>query len=161
MSDEKQFDWKAVLAKAKVIGIIACCSILVCGACFFGGYKYSEYRINKEGTSAASKLRVDLDNTKSALDAANADLTAANNRVAELESGIDGALQLAEQSGQSLESIRQQTNNIGSTSSDLREIYRQLCGNQQAIRKSVEQLQSDNSELKSRLSTVRREDAGQ
>src|SRR5574344_367272 len=96
MSDGKQIDWKTILSKIKVISISVCCSLVVCGACFFGGYKYSEYRINKEGTSADSKLRVDLDNPKSALDAENVDLTAANNRIAELESAIDRAVQRAD-----------------------------------------------------------------
>src|SRR5574344_2874164 len=155
MSDGKQIDWKTILSKIKVISISVCCSLVVCGACFFGGYKYHEYRVNKSGTEAATNLRAELDNTKAALDAANADLTAANNRVAELESGIDGALQLAEQSGQSLESIRQQTNNIGSTSDDIRAIYNQLVSNQRAIKKSVEQLQRDNSELTDRLKSVK------
>src|SRR5574344_1731183 len=155
MSDGKQIDRKTILSNSKVIGITVCCSLVVCGAGFFGGYKCHEYKVNKSGTEAATKLRAKLDNTKAALDAANADLTAANNRVAELESGIDGALQLAEQSGQSLESIRQQTNNIGSTSDDIRAIYNQLVSNQRAIKKSVEQLQRDNSELTDRLKSVK------
>src|SRR5574344_3132183 len=135
MSDGKQIDWKTILSKIKVISITVCCSLVVCGACFFGGYKYHEYKVNKSGTEAATKLRADLDSTKAALDAANAELSTANSRITELESGIDGAIGLAEQSGQSLESIRQQTSSIGSTSDDIRAIYNQLVSNRSEERR--------------------------
>src|SRR5574344_2271236 len=155
MSDGKQIDWKTILSKIKVISISVCCSLVVCGACFFGGYKYHEYRVNKSGTEAATNLRAELDNTKAALDAANAELSAAKQHVTELEAGVDSAIELAGRTGQSLESIQQQTNDIGCTSDDLGTICKRLISNQQSVRKSVEELQNDNLELTNRLESIR------
>lgn len=80
------------MATFKKILLSFCVILFVLAAGFFGGWKYAEYRISRNGEQSAAELKSKLE--------------LAESKLAELQAGYDATLRLAGKQREQLESIR-------------------------------------------------------
>ncbi len=106
------------------IGIIL--FVLITG--FFGGWKYAEYRIGKNGEKSVAELKTKLE--------------LAESKLADLQSGYDATLQLAGKQREQLDSIRDIINESKSISSkhedELRDIDATITDIEETVRRITE-----------------------
>ena len=140
--------------KNKKICIGVGVSIILLLAGFGTGYFVCNHNWSKLSTESVAKLKGDLDSANKSLDSANKSLDSANNRIAELESSINGAISSAEQNNKYIADAQKSIVSSTGTADELENLigeYFSLVG----------KLQKNNRELEDRLESSIGENAGE
>lgn len=130
-------------------------SIILLFISFCSGYTIcSRGNKNTADSTASANIREQLTATSESLKTAESSLESANNRVAELESVINGAINSTEQNNKLIADAQTTSNNIGDSVDGIESLLTEYF-------KLVEQLQTNNKELTNRLKSSVGEVAGQ
>jgi chromosome segregation ATPase len=117
------------MATFKKILLWICIVLFVLIAGFFGGWKYEEYRIRRNGEQSAAELKTKLE--------------LAESKLAELQSEHDAILQLAGKQREQLDSIRDIINESKSITSKHEDELRDIDATITDIERTVQRITED------------------
>lgn len=117
------------MATFKKILLWICIVLFVLIAGFFGGWKYAEYRIRRNGEQSAAELKTKLELSES--------------KLAELQSEHDAILQLAGKQREHLDSIRDIINESKSITSKHEDELRDIDATITDIERTVQRITED------------------
>ena len=137
----------------KILGVIVGIVLV-----FMAGFGTSELIVRIRATRSTDRLERLLGtgydksmDVYSELEKRLTELDGLREQAGEVESGIDGCIDLAEQSGQALGLIGESVDELGATSTDIGTTIRKLRTNQQRIKQYVTELKEHNTELEEEL----------